>query len=299
MVLSRPLDKGAAYAVSCSRVLVVCVLLLSALLVGLLAHHVTKEGQEENFQTRFLQDAREIVSGASQKAQNVVEMSSTVASFFSSFASEMTTATLPFLTLKDLEAFAKPVRAASSVELFFYTPYLSNEIYREQWESHAVTNQDWVPRAHEFYPEYRYNSSLDFDPISDTIWTDSQEEAIPFSPPYAPLWQMSPPPPDTTMLNFDMHSRTEFAKLVDYVGATGLATLSAPLPLKMWLRSSLSVNASFPLSLLTLPVFSSLEKQRSYFTAAVSAALSWETFFTDVSSLFFRLHITVRQLVNS
>lgn len=52
MVLSRPLDKGAAYAVSCSRILVVCVLLLSALFVGLLANDVTKDGQAENLQTR-------------------------------------------------------------------------------------------------------------------------------------------------------------------------------------------------------------------------------------------------------
>ena len=208
-----------------------------------------------------------------------------MAQIYTSF-SNASDQTLPFVTLADFEAFGQGVRRGSSASLVFYTPYLETEDARGEWVNHARAHSNWIEQGHAFYPESNYDASDKL--MTPQIWKFSHfygQEPIPQldleGPPYAPLWQMSPPPPDASRVNLNLFRQSsDFGDLLQSVRKSGLVTLSPPsLPVVEMLGSALpQADVMAPSSILLEPVFNVVAD----FVGAVSAVVPWTVYFDNV-----------------
>jgi hypothetical protein len=119
---------------------------------------------------------------------------------------------------------------------------------RLAWEQYALGHADWILRGHLFHPDtsalFATTTATDaatenltvtellqqqhqaqkvvlasiMAPIPAKIWrynpTTSIDEVEMGVPPYSPAWQLSPPPYDSSIVNFNYASRIAYAKLV-------------------------------------------------------------------------------------
>jgi hypothetical protein len=228
-----------------------------------------------------------VVKAATTKSRGMTEVAASLGAIYTSFATESNNV-LPFLTLKDFEAFGKSIVEISQATLVTYTPYLANEAYRREWEDHAAMHADWVSRGHASHTPTNATQEL-FAPITPVIWhlDDNSTTTAPtkvedtLGAPYMPLWQMSPPPNETTLLQLNLYRFEEFSKLVDSVRTQSHTTLSPPFPVNEWLGSSEESELG-PQAILMHPVYSGFEASRAFFAATVWAVLPFKFMFTDV-----------------
>ena len=235
---------------------------------------------------------------ASDKAVQASQMVSGMADIYTSFSHHRDDTDqqdpLPYLTLHDFEAFGTGVREVSRASLVFYTPYLSNLRFLEQWNEHTSQHNDWIQIGRDFHKSSHANSNLAAfrDLISPNVYVydDSNRPTKATEAPFCPVWQMSPPPADAAAIQLDLfHTLPVFAGLLDHVRTTNMITLSAPieelsqyeyLPLPM----DDGIDRYTPSSLLMQPIASSLDPTRAHFVAAVSAVMPWTVYFENVSS---------------
>lgn len=119
---------------------------------------------------------------------------------------------LPFKTLDNFEPFAQNLLSTNVLLWLAYTPFLLDEAMKSKWENYSWSHQhEWIDPSHD---------ELDQPSLNDTIWhypdgangttTTTRATVMTMnepSPPYAPLWQMSPlPVSDPSMINYDMES---------------------------------------------------------------------------------------------
>ena len=215
-------------------------------------------------------------------------MTAGMAQIYTSFSHDREEA-LPFVTLADFEAFGQGVRRGSSASLVFYTPYLETEDARKDWVNHSQEHSRWIEQGHAFYANSNY-SSPDHQLMTPQIWKFSHyfgQEPTPEmdleGPPYAPLWQMSPPPPDASRINLNlMRQSGDFEALMQSVRSSGLVTLSPPsLPVVELLGSALppDVATTTPSSILLGPVFNAVVAN---FVGAISVVVPWSVYFANV-----------------
>ena len=214
-----------------------------------------------------------------------------MASILASFSTEAATA-LPFYTLQDFEAFGQSMRHISGATLFAYTPYLPNEAFREEWETHAQENQAWFAQSHTLMDNKQTVKYPEQMKVPLRIWRETNITATRIidntGPPYAPLWLLSPPPPDTSRLNLNLYRRGDFVDQLEFVRKKEYDALSAPRPVDQWLGSALPRNEEddSPLSVLMHPIESSLEAPQAFFAAVVSAVIPFSVYFTNVGTCF-------------
>jgi hypothetical protein len=94
--------------------------------------------------------------------------------------------------------------------------------------------------------------------------------------PYFPAWQMSPPPTDTEIVNFNYASDEVFAKLAAYSMGTGESILSEPFDMKNVFGTSAPSSDDGPLSIFLQPVFdSSFYPMTATLIGHIAAVVPW------------------------
>ena len=102
---------------------------------------------------------------------------------------------------------------------------------------------------------------------------------------FAPIWQMSPVPPNPSMVNFNLASNKDFEKLLDFASITGEPILSGPVHAEDFFGPTVSGNGR-PVSILLQPVFDDFEHaQDRAIVGTLVAMLHWEEFFNGVRGI--------------
>jgi hypothetical protein len=191
------------------------------------------------------------------------------------------------MNVKDFEAFGIATRDITTAKLIAYTPLIKNTVERDEWKDFSVGHDNWIADGHAFYPDAEENVA-ELEPISSAIYRlDDQGDAVLdlTSGPYFPAWQMSPPPTDTEIVNFNYASDAVFAKLVMYVGETGESILSEPFDMKNVFGTSAPGPDDGPLSIFLQPVFNSFSLETASMTGHIAAVIPWVSYFSNVRKL--------------
>jgi hypothetical protein len=193
----------------------------------------------------------------------------------------------PFVTSYDFEAIARRLRNTSGFESMTYVPLVNVNDLRT-WGNYSVEHQDWIHRSFDIDGRERPSS----DSILDYIfWVQGQgidaaaqpvkasEAAL-----FAPVWQLSPPPEDPAIVNFDLFSLNVFQDAFFTVNGT-----------KSWAMRS-SFNATFAglnmtafgaelQSALASPIFGSTVEKSSDVVGILWSTLPWERYIDHDQSL--------------
>ena len=219
---------------------------------------------------------------------------------------DQTGETLPFVTFADFEAFGEGTREVSKASVIAYTPLLTTEAELLAWNVYSVNNSQWIAQGRAFEPTLGSILNATDNKKQTRSWSagntehslktgiteyvyhiDSTGRAISEAGegPFTPLWQMSPVLTDLRMVNFNLASKPLYAGLVEYASITGLPILSEPVNPEEFFGTWANENENgSPHSILVQPVYNGFahEKEQEV-VGTVTALLSWENFFEDVS----------------
>ena len=139
--------------------------------------------------------------------------------------------TQPYFNVKDFEALAMVARNKTGIDMIAYAPMILDDSMREEWEVFTLLSDSWIQQGYDLNPQVSYDNAPD---IRGYIWQLDQDETAVSSPrnsaPYAPLWQMSPPPKDArAVVNFDVTTLPLLAAMMQWTLQHGEPELSRPL----------------------------------------------------------------------
>jgi hypothetical protein len=183
-----------------------------AALVTTLTYIFLDREDEEDFQTSFSQFASTIQGSTEFNLGGIIEATEGLSDVFSSEAHK-TNSTWPFMTLSSFEVFVRRTRAQASSELFVVCPIVQQEQIAE-WNAYSQEQQSWIDDGFEANGEIR----TDLNDIPSSIYRfgrykgkkvlTPEDGSGPL--PAAPFWQMSPPPFDTSVVNYNALSLVEY-----------------------------------------------------------------------------------------
>jgi hypothetical protein len=200
------------------------------------------------------------------------------------------TSTWPLYTLPDFEKFGSGSRALSGALLLAYTPLVSHAD-RPTWEDYSVANQGWVQEGLE-------DLQVEAETIAGTRTIPSfiyRKTAREFAPEtdqstYSPIWQLSPAPVDTSIVNFNLRNHPTFRRLVGFADFTRQAALSEVIDTSLMfgtsapkLKTNDGVNAEEdPQSIALLPVFERPNDTNSPIVGHIVAVIPWGQFLQGI-----------------
>ncbi|CAJ1934430.1 unnamed protein product [Cylindrotheca closterium] len=261
-----------------SRLLVMFVLACSALGVGYLTFSFVTNEEEDGFKTQFENDADEIASVTGTNEGNVGTLLGILSLIISSWSSNAGTS-FPNFTLPDFEQFASGTRSLTKSSLLVYTP-LVEHADRPGWETYSMENQKWIDTS--LASVGKPNST---EQISEFIYyRDSRDQLRETTlPKYSPIWQMSPPPEDVSVINFNLLDNPIFQRLVDFTTTERKAALSEVLdPRELFGTAVPEIASGEPQSIMVLAVNKEPYNPQSPIVGHLVAVFPWSAFFDDV-----------------
>jgi hypothetical protein len=193
---------------------------------------------------------------------------------FSSFAST-TTEPWPFQTIPSFEGLAPSFRKVSGTSQISMSPLVA-DIEKQAWEQYSVENQGWIQESYDAIGVE--GTPLD---IQDVIYDIQDGRVIEAgNGPFVPLWQLSEPPKNTAVVNFNLMSNTVFASTFGIAQSTSQALFSEKLSASEVLGQE-EEELKGSESLLIQPIFDDATSKNAV-VGGVLAVLSWYDFMSDL-----------------
>jgi len=162
---------------------------------------------------------------------------------FCDMAETITTAAInndedfPFVRVKLFEVPAKQTRELTGIEMFSWNPFVT-EGQREAWYNFTQAEQGWYDESKEIVinDSDTLLTATSYSPgtMHPYIWRSTVEadgsrgnEEVPKGGPFAPIWQMSPPPFDPALLQYDMFGETYVETMLPVMFRTRDGLMSA------------------------------------------------------------------------
>ena len=166
---------------------------------------------------QFTQFAQTIRDSTEYNLKGLIEATNGFAQVFTSEAIN-TNSTWPFVTLSSFEVYVRNTRAQGSSELIVIAPFVNASLIKT-WNDYAIANQGWIDKSFAEYDTGR----LDLNPIPSSVYrfgrfkgrTVLKPEDGAGRYPTAPFWQMSRPPFDTSIVNFNALSQETYQQMYD------------------------------------------------------------------------------------
>lgn len=214
------------------KLFVVILMLINTTFVITATSLFLKHEEQQEFERSFDSTAKTVVEAAQAKAKALQNSLELLGDLITAYTLDASGTEWPFVTLPHFEERVAPLReSSSSLEMLGFLP-LVRTMQREWWEGYAVEQQGWILESHQLYEpatitneqEMNNNSNQSSSSMSEALlpgasvqewysispqissFTGQQYESNPQRGPYAPLWQISPPPPfeETAMINTDL-----------------------------------------------------------------------------------------------
>lgn len=136
-------------------------------------------------------------------------------------ASDITNSEFPFVTVPAFEVYGGQARLKSGIEAFSYNPLLWSSDQIAPWLNYSLNNQWWIEESRNYLSgsDGLVVSDYSDTPINPIMWeVDLSSDTfdihpVDSDPPYAPIWQVSPPPFSNLFLNYNMHNE-DFVKIM-------------------------------------------------------------------------------------
>lgn len=232
-----------------------------------------------------------LIGNVHSKTKALVDAGSSFSSAVTSYARD---AVWPFVTVQDFEILAEKSLALSMAPQTFMAPLVEAENASE-WVNYSLENQAWIVESKAAYEEALVGTDarrfLQENGIPGQIWRLSDgDSGVPVTQTatsglLAPSWQMSPPPMNMSIVNYDFLSNPVFRQV--YEGAAGShgPVFSQVLNLT-WLIDDMGYdgNLTHPVSFLLSPIFAMLSnsQRQQTITAFLVSVFPWDLLLTDV-----------------
>ena len=177
-----------------------------------------------------------------------------------------------------------------------FIPLIKSE-QKLQWEDYAAENQGWIEQSLHIAEEF-FGARIDgpIEPIRPNVYRYENgatgdkvlqdRPGIQFGPAnYGPVWQQSPAPHDTELVNFDLLSHPTFARAYQAMWETRLPVLSEVLPLDFLYGGANKDEIDQPHSFFMSPVYPDFDSgphSRDDIVGFVAAVLRWDTYFSNI-----------------
>lgn len=130
----------------------------------------------------------------------------------------------PFVTVKNFEVYGSNARLHASSDFLAWVPYVE-ETEREAWDNYSVAHEGWIEECRELFIQKTGNHTINFTdyPITPHVYEILENGSSAPSPSLGmkgPTWQMSPPPLDAAIVNFDTLSVGLFNRTRDILEKT-------------------------------------------------------------------------------
>jgi class 3 adenylate cyclase len=287
-------------------------LLIASTLVSWGVYAYSKSSQERNFEQSFVADATKLLDAFSTAVERQIEAVDALSVAITSHA-RATRQVFPFVTLPDYGVRFANARTLSGSFMVGYYPIVT-DAERFKWEDYVVHKRDTINDAYLVESAMRKEQDKYFN-VSDESemfqWRESSDEIVeldsdgfiavakPGSGPYLPVWQLSPVPPDKSLLNFNTLTHPSFAgsnlkaittgrAAIDV--ATNIDTMSEEgtgafytllLSLSQYRKGKHEIQGD-PASAFAYPVFDSFDIAKRRVVGVVSTNIYWRLFFKNV-----------------
>lgn len=261
-----------------SKLLVYLALVIAAAAVSSVAFVVLKKDEEATMVVEFSAYSREILKQAQANAlimfEELMELSKSVTSH--ALDSEMT---WPNVTLPHFDIRARHNKNFT-LEFSGFAPFVV-PADRPGWESYSVHNQDWLAQDYHYRgwnqtpdsiaPQiHKYNESA-------PQLRDDEDEMFDYE---IPLWQLSPPRTDVSIVNLDLASVPVFAHLLWDIKMKKIEQYGRIMDLQFLLGEDL-VNPHHPRGTIYQPVFEDFTPEAEV-VGFMFGTLTWDYMFQNV-----------------
>lgn len=199
----------------------------------------------------------------------------------------------PNLTMPHFEIRGENNNRLSKALQVTFAPLVKN---KQEWEQYAKENQEWIKEGlvHAGAPE---EDITNVRGIADFVWRLDQSSqgsavvqstnGVDFGPgSFAPVWQQSPAPHDTSIINFDLLSHPTFQRVYHGMWETAKPVLSEVTDLAFLYEGAVheEEDGTNPHSFLLSPVYDSFEgtRTRDNIIGFLVAVLPWDSYFSNL-----------------
>ena len=188
----------------------------------------------------------------------------------------------PYVTVPFFEVHSQHARDIGHVDVFGLCP-LVVEDDRTGWETYSVDNQWWLQGDQIVaYTEEQEDAiaSEAKNTIPERIYRfkDGYPTVELGAQPYAPRWQMSPPPSDLLLINYDVLSPIVIKSLYYSMVAINGPVMSEIVGEDHNLPRTISKSTQDPASLLLYPVYETFNHTATEIVGFLEILFNWQTF---------------------
>lgn len=182
----------------------------------------------------------------------------------------------PYITLGNFEAMAKKWRKSSGIELMSFLPLVSGE-QLATWGNYSVESQDWIDQSFEIDGTIRPNNESIPSQVYRVQATQNtvervNESGINFA---APVWQLSPPPVDPSMINFNAMSVSWLQAPFETINDTKAWVMSFAFNVS---NNTLNATGAALQSSVLSPIFEKENDNSSDLVGFIWSRLPWERY---------------------
>jgi hypothetical protein len=228
----------------------------------------------------------------------------------------------PFVTLSSFEIHAKHTNSRTSAETVIICPFIT-ERNLDQWSNYSVAHQGWIEEGLKSQDDYNNTTFLN-DQITPNVYhievnddgnhdiINDRDACCNDGYPIMPVWQMSPAPSRSHIVNYNLMSIQHYRDIYDAVllfrgPVVGKASPSNPLTEDALNKASKAENhrslhahtveldddglnthslndetsesaSSFPHSSLTYPIFENFREANSTVVGLVFSVIPWDSY---------------------
>jgi hypothetical protein len=272
---------------------VAALIFVAAILVGSLTFVFARNGEEDNFEnqvsmwlrlhlsrpqtfltvsSQFGEYAVEIANIILQEANSALAAGNSLSVSITSFALA-SSAAWPQVTIPDFELRGYHNNILSKSLQVSLAPMIRAD-EKEEWEIYAQQNEEWIDEGLAVAKERQLtkNSKDKNEPIEDFVWRfangDSGTNVVQNGEGFnlngvncfAPIWQQSPAPHDTQIVNYDILSHPVLQRLFHAMQTTGQPVFSEAIDLSFIYKGSVEDKFEHPHTYVLYPVFGSFTK---------------------------------------
>lgn len=216
--------------------------------------------------------AYEIATNSQDRAENLFAMLNTLAVTLSAHATTTTTS-WPFKTFPNFEQVVTNYREVTHSRMIATLPAVRDS-EKAGWEAYTNEEQGWIKDSYE-----SIGLPIEPIPIHPNIYNFVDGHATEaHEGPFFPLWQLSPPPRNTGLVNYNVISNENFESALKIAEGKHEALLTQITDLSLLIDDAPDTHES----LLVQPVVVDAQDISSQVVASIMASISWDTFFTDI-----------------
>ena len=217
----------------------------------------------------------EIAENSQQRAQNLVAVLHSLSDIMSAYGTSTvdTDSVWPYETFPGFEDVVANYRRVCRSRMIATLP-LVQDMDKSKWEAYAYGQQDWISESYE---------SIGLDvvplPIHPTIYDINSGHATEaLEGPFMPLWQISPPPPNSGIVNYNLMSNENLDSALKIAVEVREPLFSQITDLSFLIDAEDHAHES----LLIQPIVLDADDHNSQVVAAILATVSWDEFFSDL-----------------